>query len=123
MTEIMKKKRHTCLPVIHVVSSITAEGILPLMYSIAEVMTHNWTPSPKTAGLEGLDEDGIDDEEIVNERENMKSKGAMKGKKEHGKKGKKETSGRRPEKKPIDVPDDQKYPIPKRGPEKDYAAK
>ena len=43
MTEIMKPKRHACLPIVHVVSSKTNYGMLPLMQSIAEVNSHRWS--------------------------------------------------------------------------------
>ena len=35
--EIMKRKRHGCLPIVHVISTRTEHGLLPLMQGIAEV--------------------------------------------------------------------------------------
>jgi hypothetical protein len=34
---IMKRKRHGCLPIVHVISTRTEHGLLPLMQGIAEV--------------------------------------------------------------------------------------
>ncbi|CAE7690303.1 engB [Symbiodinium microadriaticum] len=42
MTEIMKPKRHACLPIVHVLSAKTNYGILPLMQSIAEINSDKW---------------------------------------------------------------------------------
>lgn len=35
--EVMKKNRHSCLPIVHVTSSKTGHGMLPFMQSIAEL--------------------------------------------------------------------------------------
>ena len=42
MTEIMKRGRHSCLPIVHVVSSKTQYGIAPLILSMAEVYGTPW---------------------------------------------------------------------------------
>ena len=47
-TQIMKKNRHSCLPIVHVTSSKTNHGLLPLMQSMAEINSQGWDHSAKT---------------------------------------------------------------------------
>ena len=42
MTEIMKKGRHSCLPIVHVVSAKTQYGVSPLILSMAEIYGIQW---------------------------------------------------------------------------------
>jgi GTP-binding protein EngB required for normal cell division len=51
VAEMKKPKRHACLPIVHVVSSKTNYGILPLMQSMAEVNSQRWAQnSPGESG-------------------------------------------------------------------------
>jgi predicted GTPase len=47
-SEIMKKKRHSCLPIVHVTSAKTSHGLLPLMQSMAEINSQSWDHSAST---------------------------------------------------------------------------
>mmetsp|Transcript_1557 Transcript_1557/g.2497 ORF Transcript_1557/g.2497 Transcript_1557/m.2497 type:complete len:301 (-) Transcript_1557:145-1047(-) len=41
--EIMKPKRHACLPIVHVVSAKSGYGLIPLTQSLAEINAQQWT--------------------------------------------------------------------------------
>ncbi len=55
----MKPKRHACLPIVHMISSQTGYGMLPLMQSIADVNSIEYgtgTPPPQSMTQEEYEE-------------------------------------------------------------------
>ena len=52
-TQIMKKNRHSCLPIVHVTSAKTGHGLLPLMQSMAEINSQGWDHTGKSTGKAG----------------------------------------------------------------------